>query len=484
MPLHAQASTDAIETLIPARLDRLPWSRFHWMLVVGLGITWILDGLEVTMMGAVGAVLQRPDVLHFSAAQVGFISSCYLTGAVIGALVFGYLTDRFGRRRFFFLSLTVYLVGVGLTATSWSLASFSIFRFVTGAGIGGEYSAVNSAIDELIPARYRGRVDLMINGSFWLGAAAGAASTLVILDPSIFARDVGWRLGFAIGPAIGLAILMIRKFIPESPRWLLIHGRTDEAETTVSRIETAVTRKTGHRLSDPSFELALAIRPQMRFGLADTIRTLAFKYRRRSILGLSLMIAQAFMYNAIFFTYALVLNRYYSVAPESTGFYLFPFALSNFLGPVVIGPLFDTIGRRQMIAGTFAVSASLLVLTGWLFLHGQLSAFDQVALWTAIFFFASPAASSAYLTVSEVFPLEIRALAIAIFYSAGTAFGGIVAPWFFGALIDSGSRAMLSFGYSVAATLMFAAAVLEIILGVAAEQVSLEQIAAPLSTAE
>jgi len=484
MPELAKTSSETIVTLIPARLDRLAWCRFHWLLVVGLGITWILDGLEVTMMGTVAAVLQHPDTLHFSAAQIGFISSSYLTGAVLGSLVFGHLTDLFGRRLFFFLSLSIYLIGVGLTAFSWNLASFAIFRFLTGAGIGGEYSSVNSAIDELIPARLRGRVDLIINGSFWLGAAAGAASTLVILNPSIFPVNVGWRLGFAIGPVIGFAVLCLRRFIPESPRWLLVHGRSQEAEATVGAIEALVAAKTGEPLPLVPSGLALRIRPRQQFGLYVAFRALVSQYRARSILGLALMIAQAFVYNAIFFTYALVLSRYYSVPPQSTGFYLFPFAISNFLGPLLLGPFFDTVGRRPMIAGTFATSGLLLMFTGWLFAHDVLSAFSQVALWTVIFFFASPAASSAYLTVSEVFPLEIRALAIAVFYATGTAIGGIVAPWFFGTLIDSGSRSMLFLGYAVAAVLMLGAAALEVTLGVAAERVSLEQVAVPLSSAD
>ncbi|MGH7931903.1 MAG: MFS transporter [Candidatus Binataceae bacterium] len=469
------------ETFIPARLDRLPWSRFHWLLVVALGITWVLDGLEITLMGAISAVLQKPGVLHFSAAQIGFISSCYLAGAVLGALVFGHLTDRFGRRKFFFLSLGVYLIGVGLTAVSWSLASFAAFRFLTGAGIGGEYAAVNSAIDELIPARYRGRVDLIVNGSYWLGAAAGAASTVVLLDPHIFAENVGWRLGFGIGAVIGLVILYLRKFIPESPRWLLTHGQLDDAENTVRGIEKEISDETARPLEDPEGD-PLKIRVRHHFGLAVILKPLVTEYRARSVLGLSLMTAQAFVYNAIFFTYALVLSRYYGVSADATGLYLLPFALGNFLGPLVLGHWFDTIGRRPMIAGTFIVSALLLAMTGWLFAQGMLSAFSQTVLWTVMFFFASPAASSAYLTVSEIFPLEVRALAIAIFYSLGTSIGGIMAPWFFGKLIDTGSRTALMYGYLVAAALMLAAAAVEIFLGVAAEGTSLEEIAAPLSS--
>jgi MFS family permease len=476
-------SAETFETLIPARLDRLPWSRFHTLLVLALGITWILDGLEVTLMGAIAAVLTRPDVMHFSAAQIGFISSSYLAGAVIGSIVFGHLTDRFGRRRFFFLSLSIYLAGVGFTAFSWNLASFAIFRFITGAGIGGEYSAVNSAIDELIPARLRGRIDLIINGSFWLGAAAGSLSTIVILNPQIVPYPIGWRLGFGIGALIGCGILVLRRYIPESPRWLLVHGRAPEAERIVDEIERTVANASGWKLEDPSALLRLRLRARQRFGIGAFLRPMFTTYRSRAVLGLTLMIAQAFTYNAIFFTYALVLNRFYGVSADRTGMFMLPFAVGNFLGPVMLGHLFDTLGRRRMIAGTFALSAAILVITGWLFSRGALTTFSQTTLWTVMFFFASPAASSAYLTVSEIFPLEIRALAIATFFSVGTAAGGIAAPWFFGRLIDTGSRTALFYGYLVAAGLMVIAAIVEVVLGVDAERTSLEEIAPPLSSA-
>ncbi|HEY2525006.1 MAG TPA: MFS transporter [Candidatus Binataceae bacterium] len=451
--------------------------------MVGLGITWVLDGLEVTLMGAISAVLQSPTVLHFSAAQIGGISSAYLAGAVLGSLVFGHLTDRHGRRQFFFISLAIYLVGVGLTAFSWNLWSFALFRFLTGAGIGGEYSAVNSAIDELIPARFRGRVDLMINGSFWLGAAAGAASTVVLLNPRILPINLGWRLGFGVGAILSACILFMRRYIPESPRWLVTHGQREAADAAVAEIERTVERETGARLADPPADEALRLHERRHFGLGAVLWPMVTQYRSHSVLGLVLMVAQAFMYNAIFFTYALVLTRYYGVSPHAAGLYLLPFALGNFLGPVALGHFFDTIGRRQMISATFALAALLLIATGWLFARGDLTATTQAILWSVMFFFASPAASSAYLTVSEIFPLEMRALAIAIFYSAGTAVGGVVAPWFFGRLIDSQSRTALFWGYLVAAALMLAAAVVEATLGVAAERTSLEKIAAPLSSA-
>jgi MFS family permease len=483
MSSPATPTFEPFDTLLPARLDRLPWSRFHTLLVMALGVTWILDGLEVTLMGAIGAVIQRPDVFGFTAAQIGFISSSYLMGAVLGSLTFGHLTDRFGRRKFFFLTVLTYLIGVGLTAIAWNLTTFAVFRFITGAGIGGEYSAVNSAIDELVPARLRGRIDLIINGSFWLGAAMGSASTFVILNPRIVPYWLGWRFGFGIGVVIGIAIIYFRRFIPESPRWLLTHGRVNEAESTVGAIERTVVTMTGRPLADPLPELSLKIRPRRQFGLEAILKPIFGQYRARSILGLTLMVAQAFAYNAIFFTYALVLSRFYKVAPDTAGLCLLPFALSNFLGPLLLGRFFDTIGRRQMIAGTFAASAVLLILTGWLFSLDVLTTFTQVCLWTLVFFFASPAASSAYLTVSEVFPQEVRALAIAVFYSAGTATGGIIAPWFFGSLIDSGSRSALLLGYLVAALLMLLAAIVELLLGVPAEGMSLEEVAAPLSSA-
>ncbi|HLH77198.1 MAG TPA: MFS transporter, partial [Candidatus Binataceae bacterium] len=364
MKTHRQPlDPQVFATLIPARLDRLPWSRFHWLLVLGLGITWVLDGLEVTLMGAISAVVQRPEVLNLSAAQIGSIGSAYLAGAVLGAVLFGHLTDRFGRRRFFFISLSIYLVGVGLSAFSWNLYSFAAFRFITGSGIGGEYSAINSAIDELVPARLRGRVDLIVNGSYWLGAAAGAASTIMLLNPHLLATDVGWRVGFGAGAIIGLGVLYLRRFIPESPRWLITHGQREAAENIVAEIETAVVKETGKALAPVSNEQALSIAPRSHFGLAAVLQPLLTRYRSRTALGLTLMVAQAFVYNAMLFTYALVLTRYYHVAADRTGIYLLPFALANFLGPLLLGHWFDSRGRRTMIASTFGVSAVLLLLT-------------------------------------------------------------------------------------------------------------------------
>jgi len=470
-----------ITTLVPARLDRLPWGMFHWRVVAALGVTWILDGLEVTFKGAVSGVLQLPETMNFSPADIGLLASGYLAGAVLGALVFGRLTDRYGRKKLFFITLTVYLTGVALSAFSWDFGSFLVFRFITGCGIGGEYAAINSAIDELIPARHRGRVGLMINGSFWLGAALGSGATLLLLDPGRFAVDLGWRLGFAIGAALGLLILLFRKSIPESPRWLLTHGREAEAERIMAEIERGAERAAGRPLA-PAQGPPLVLRPRRVFGLGFVARVMLAHYRKRSVLCVLMMMSQAFLYNAIFFTYALVLTRFYDVPAGDIGLYLLPFALSNFLGPVVLGQWFDTIGRRQMIAFTYGTSALLLALTGYLFSIDLLTAIGQTALWCAIFFFASAAASSAYLTASEVFPLEIRALAIAIFFAIGTGSGGIVAPWLFGTLIGTGSRHAVFYGYLAGAALMLVAVAAVLAFGVRAERKSLEQVAPPLTS--
>ncbi|HXD44808.1 MAG TPA: MFS transporter [Pseudolabrys sp.] len=472
----------AIRTLIPARLDRLPWTPFHTLIVIGLGVTWVLDGLEVTLMGAVSGVLAEPGTLNFSSADIGLIGSFYLTGVVIGALVFGWLTDRFGRRLFFFITLGCYLLGVLLTAFSWDFWSFALFRMITGAGIGGEYAAINSAIDELIPARVRGRVDIMINGSYWIGAALGSGATLVLLDSRLFGIDFGWRLGFGIGAVLGLCILFVRHWVPESPRWLITHGYADIAEETVAGIERTVAREVHGRLPIIDKADAILVHPRASFGFGLILRTMFGHYWRRALVGFALMVAQAFLYNAIFFTYALVLTHFYGTPPSATGLYLLPFAVGNVLGVFVLGHFFDTLGRRQMIAATYTVSALLLVVTGWLFAADALTVVSLTALWTAIFFIASPAASSAYLTVSETFPLEARGLAIATFVSVGTATGGVAAPWLFGTLIGTGSRVNVFYGYLAAAVLMLAAAVIETIYGVAAERQSLEKIAEPLST--
>jgi MFS family permease len=469
-----------VHTNIPARLDRLPWSRFHWLLVCALGASWAIDGLEVTLKGAVSGVLQDPATLHLDSAQIGALASFYLLGAVIGALVCGWLTDRYGRAKLFFITLAIYLTGTLLTAFSWDFVSIAAFRCLTGFGIGGEYAAINSAIDELIPARLRGRVSLIINGSFWLGAMVGSGATVVLLDPAVFAVDTGWRVGFGVGAVLGFLVLFARAFIPESPRWLSIHGHHARAEQAMAEIETRVARQSGITLT-PAAE-TLSFHPRRSFGFGIIFATLFHKYRRRSILCFVLIASQAFLYNAIFFTYALVLTRFYAVPVQNTGLYLLPFALGNFLGPLLLGHWFDSIGRRIMISATYAIAATLLLATGALFVAEMLTAAGQTIAWAVIFFFASAAASSAYLTISEVFPLEMRALAIAFFYAIGTAAGGIVAPWLFGVLIGSGERVNVFYGYLLGASLMYIAAAVELRYGVRAERVSLENIAPPLSS--
>jgi MFS family permease len=476
-----ETQTSTITTRIPARLDRLPWARWHWMVVIGLGTVWILDGLEVTIVGAVGPTLtSKASGLHLSLSQVGLAGSIYILGACTGALGFGYLTDRFGRKKLFMITLAVYLAATALTALSFAPWWFLLFRFITGAGIGGEYSAINSAIDELIPARVRGRVDLIINGSYWLGTAAGAAATLVLLDPKILGPDLGWRLCFGLGVLLALVILLVRRNVPESPRWLFIHGREQEADDIVGDIEEQVRSSTGtSQLPEPEEEIT--VRQRHAIGFITIAKTLVGQYPRRSALSFSLFIGQAFLYNAIFFTYAIALTTFYKVAPGSVGLYLLPFAAGNFLGPLLLGRFFDTIGRKIMISGTYILSGALLAITAYLFDTGALTATTQTIAWVIIFFFASAGASAGYLTVSEIFPMETRALAIAFFYAIGTAVGGISGPVLFGALIASGKRGDLTIGYLIGAVLMIAAGLVEVWLGVNAEQKPLEEIATPLT---
>ena len=474
------ANGETIESYVPARLDRMPWSRWHWLIVVSLGATWILDGLEVTLAGSLGGILTRRETLGLTDTEVGAAATCYLAGAVIGALLFGYGTDRFGRKKLFFITVAVYLIGTALSAFSWNFASYAFFRALTGAGIGGEYAAINSAIDELIPARVRGRVDLMINGSYWIGAALGSGATVIVLDPNRFPISLGWRFAFAIGATLGLVVIFFRRWIPESPRWLMIHGRNAEAEEIVDRVERRF-------VSDPETLPAhdsppTRIQTRTHTPWREIWNAVVHEHRRRSFLGFVLMLTQAFFYNAIFFTYALVLMRFYGVPEQSVGAYLLPFALGNVLGPIVLGHLFDTVGRKQMIAATYGVSGILLALTGWLFHAGLLTAQTQTLAWTIIFFVASAAASSAYLTVSEIFPLEIRAFAIAIFYAIGTLAGGVGAPILFGWIIGTGSSDALFIGYLVAAVLMIFGAIVELWIGVAAERRPLEDVATPLSS--
>ena len=474
---------ETIESRVPARLDRMPWSRWHWLIVVSLGATWILDGLEVTLAGSLGGILTRRETLGLTDTQVGASATFYLAGAVLGALLFGYGTDRLGRKKLFFITVAVYLIATGLTAFSWNFASYAFFRALTGAGIGGEYAAINSAIDELIPARVRGRVDLMINGSYWLGAALGAGATIFLLDPRRLPIWLGWRCAFGIGATLGLVIIFFRRWIPESPRWLMIHGRNQEAERIVGEVERRIVGSNAAGI-DPSYSDAppTRIRTRTHTPWREIWDAIMHEHRRRSFLALVLMLTQAFFYNAIFFTYALVLIRFYSIPAKDVGGYLLFFALGNMLGPFLLGHLFDTIGRKKMIAATYGLAGILLALTGWLFHTGLLTAQTQTLAWTIIFFIASAAASSAYLTVGEIFPLEIRALAIAIFYAIGTLAGGVGAPTLFGWIIGTGSITALFIGYLVAAALMIFGALVEAWIGVPAERRSLEDVAAPLSS--
>ena len=472
-----------IETRIPARLDRLPWSRFHWMVVVGLGTVWILDGLEVTIVGSIAARLTEKDSgLALTPSQVLTAGSIYVAGACLGALFFGQLTDRFGRKKLFLLTLVLYLVATVATAFAGSALYFYVARFFTGAGIGGEYAAINSAIDELIPARVRGRVDLIINGSYWLGAAGGALGALVLLDTSIFAPDVGWRLAFLIGAVLGVGILVVRRHVPESPRWLFIHGRDEEAERIVGEIEGEVRSETGQELEEPGDSITVRQRKTISF---REIASTAFKdYPRRTALGLALFVGQAFIYNAVTFGLGTFLVEFYDIESGRVPVYIALFAFSNFLGPLLLGRLFDTVGRKPMIAGTYLGSAAVLCVLTILFAGGSLGLWGFMALLLVTFFLASAGASSAYLTVSEIFPMETRALAIAFFYAIGTAIGGITGPFLFGKMIESGEESQVAIAFFIGAAVMAIGGLVELVLGVKAEGEQLEDIAKPLSATE
>jgi MFS family permease len=470
-------------SLVPARIDRLRWSRFHTRLVIALGVAWILDGLEITIASNSTALISSKSALNMSSASVAFsVGTIYLLGEVAGALFFGRLSDQWGRRNLFMITLGVYLVGGALTTLTLGHSHgwvywLDVTRFIAGMGIGGEYAAINSAIDELIPARYRGRVDIAVNGTYWAGALI--ASVLFLLVVKHLPGAYSWRIAFLIGPALGFVILFVRRNLPESPRWLLMHGRVEEAEQAVAKIEE-LTQATGGELDPVDESKAIEVRPANNIGFIVLARTLVATYPRRTILGASLMITQSFLYNAIFFTYSLVLTKVYGVAASSTAYYFMFFAAGNLIGPLTIGRLFDTIGRRKMIAGTYFLSGGLLAVSAFLFKAGVLNATTQTLCWCVIFFFASAGASAAYLTVSEIFPVEVRAKAIAVFFAVAQTFGAL-GPWLYGKLIGSGTdHSALFYGYMIGASVMILGAVVETILGIDAEQKSLEDVALPL----
>ncbi len=479
--MTASAHTKTITTHVPARLDRLPWSRFHWRVVIGLGGVWVLDGLEVTMVGNVSArLMEKGSGIALNAAQIGFAAAIYIAGACLGALFFGHLTDRFGRRNLFILTLAIYLAATVATAFAFAPWYFFIARFFTGSGIGGEYAAINSAIDELIPARVRGRVDLLINGTYWLGSAAGAAGALVLLNTSNFPANIGWRLAFGIGAMLGIFVLLVRRNVPESPRWLFIHGREQEAERIVGEIEEAVRQETGQPLPEPQGQ-QLRIRQRTTISFREIARV-AFKlYPRRAVLGLALFIGQAFLYNGVTFNLGTLLSGFYAVPSATVPLFFILWALSNFAGPLLLGRLFDTVGRKPMITLAYVGSGVAAVVLALVFVSQAGGVWAFMAVLIVAFFLASAGASAAYLTVSEIFPMETRALAIAFFYAMGTAIGGITGPLLFGQLISSGQRGLVVWSFLVGAAVMAAAGLVELWLGIPAEQRPLEELALPLT---
>lgn len=479
--MSAGVQTGTITTQVPARLDRLPWGRFHWRVVIGLGGVWILDGLEVTMVGNVSSRLtEKGSGIDLDPAQIGVAAAFYIAGACLGALFFGHLTDRFGRRNLFMLTLAVYLIATVATAFAFAPWYFFITRFFTGSGIGGEYAAINSAIDELIPARVRGRVDLVINGTYWLGSAAGAAGALVLLDTSNFAANIGWRLAFGIGAIFGIFVLLVRRNVPESPRWLFIHGRAREAERIVGEIEDEVQRDTGEPLPAPDGR-PLKIRQREKISFREIARVAFMMYPRRAVLGLALFIGQAFLYNGVTFNLGTLLSGFYGVPSAKVPLFFILWALSNFVGPLALGHLFDSVGRKPMITATYIGSAVVVVVLAVLFVTQTGGPWTFIGVLAAAFFLASAGASAAYLTVSEIFPMETRALAIAFFYAVGTAIGGITGPLLFGQLINSGQRGQVAWSFLIGAVVMAAAGLVELWLGVAAERRPLEELALPLT---
>jgi MFS family permease len=476
------STSRVIRTQIPARLDRLPWSRFHWRVVVALGTVWILDGLEVTIVGSIASRLtQRGSGIRMTPSLIGTAGAIYVAGACCGALLFGQLTDRHGRKRLMMLTLALYICATVATGFSFAPWFFLLCRFFTGAGIGGEYAAINSAIDELIPARNRGQVDITINGSYWVGSGVGGLAALLFLDQSLFASNVGWRLAFGIGALLALLILFVRRTIPESPRWLFIHGREEEAERIVGDIEDRVRADNGRGLAAPSGSIEVRQRATIPF--REIARVAWSLYPTRVILGLALFVGQAFLYNAVMFNLGTMLSGFFGVKSGTVPLFIVIFAAGNFLGPLLLGRLFDTLGRRPMITGTYLGSAALTVLLAVLLAGGSLTRWSFIALVGATFFLASAGASAAYLTVSEIFPMETRALAIAFFYAVGTGAGGIIGPLLFGNLISSGESAV-AVGFGVGAVVMALGGVAELLCGVRAERTSLENIAKPLTIAD
>jgi MFS family permease len=471
---------ETVRTDIPARLDRLPWSRWHWIVIVALGITWILDGLEVTLVGSISGVLTQKGTLHLTTAEATAAGSFYLAGAVGGALLFGYLTDRFGRKKLFMITLGVYLLFTVATALAWNFWSFMIFRVLAGSGIGGEYSAINSAIDELVPARVRGRVALAINSSWWIGTAAAAGLTVVLLNT--LAVNVGWRVGFGLGAILAIGILFIRHMVPESPRWLLTHGRAEEAEQVVRQIEAEVQKSHPGPLPEPEGE-PLEIEQRESIGFIAIAKHVAREYPERGVLGFALMASQAVLYNATLFGMVAVLTTFFHASDTNAPLYIIPFAAGNLLGPWLLGPLFDTVGRKIMISATYITAGVILLVTAWLFDQKLLSAATLTVCWAVCFFFASAGASAAYLTVSEIFPMETRAMAIALFYACGTGVA-IAAPWTFGKMIATGSYGWVTLAFVIGGVIMAVGGVVEILLGVAAEQRSLEEVARPVTAVD
>ena len=484
--MSATSAVGSIRSTIPARLDRLSWSPFHTRMVAGLGAAWILDGLQITISSSVVGVLQKPETLGMSSTEIGLIASIYLLGEVLGALVFGRMSDQLGRKRLLVVTLLLYLCGTGLAAfvtghhTGW-LLFFYATRFIAGMGIGGQYAAINSAIDEMMPSKYRGRVDIWINGSYWAGAIIGSFASLIFLNA--FAVNVGWRLAFLMGPVLAIVVIVVARTLPESPRWLMTHGRLEEAERNIAKIEKQVI-ESGQTLEEVPDEMALELTPEKQYGYLRFIGLVFHKYPKRAVLGATLMITQSFLYNAIFFTYALVLTQFYNVSATRVPLYGLAFSVGNLMGPLLLAPLFDTVGRKKMISGTYILSGVLLAISGWLFDNGDLTANSQTFVWIVIFFFASAGASSAYLTVSETWPIEIRAEAIAVFFAIAQLFGAL-GPAFYGWLIGDGqSRTGLFIGYLIGGGIMIFGGIIEIIFGIDAEGKSLEDVTKPLTAAD